>query len=141
MNNTVYQVAAANGRGLYVGDSAFSGPFAISNNLLVVRGANQLALRGPGGFGGTASMNVTFGGSSGSGLGTVGTPDLTLVQSTDFNALGFLRPAAGGTLVDGGDPAWSAIDSFYGAPRGAQPDVGAFEAPVTAARLTDGFKP
>jgi hypothetical protein len=140
-HNSVYRVNDPAGRGLTVGDSTFSAPFVISNNLLAVEGAGQLAARGPGTFGGTGSQNVTFGGTSGSGLGSISVPDMSAVQSTAFSANGFLRPAPGGALDDAGDPASATSGDYFEAARGSRPDVGAFEEPGVAVALVDGFKP
>ncbi|MBL4844027.1 MAG: right-handed parallel beta-helix repeat-containing protein [Planctomycetes bacterium] len=140
-NNTVYLVGSASARGLYVGDSSFTGPFVISSNVLVVTGAGQLALRGPGAFAGTATLNRVLGGTSGGGLGAVNLPGLTVFESTTFGDLGFLRPLAGGDLIDAGDPAWVASDDFRSTARGTRPDAGAFEVPVAGPGLADAFKP
>jgi Right handed beta helix region len=141
-HNTVYRVADPAGRGLRLGDTAFTGALVVSNNLLLVDGPNQLALRGPGAFAGTATQNLCFGATQGGNLGVSALTDLTVVQSTTYGDPGFLLPAASAAAVDSGDPAQAGADDFFAGARDARPDVGAFEAPVTAGwPLQDGFKP
>lgn len=140
-HNSVLRVTDGAGRGLAVGDGAFTGAFEVGNNLLMVMQAGQLALRGPTAWPGTGRQNLVLGGSQGDArLGAIALTGPGVVVSTTLGAPGFLVPTTGDQADGAADASLASADDFHGVARGAAGDVGAIEAPARGV-IAIGFKP
>jgi len=141
-NNTVCRVNDAGGRAIFVASAAFTAPLIVANNVALVTGGGQQALRCPATFSGTAASNYCYGATSGFASGVTAMA-LTALQSTTWGNANFCFPAAGGALVDAGSGS-SAADDFNGTSRLGTSDVGAYESTGGANpgwTPSDGFKP
>jgi hypothetical protein len=141
-NNTVFRVSTPGGRALSLQGFRHRPPLVVANNLLLVEGADQLALAGPLGFAGEAYSNFCYGATGGSGLGVVRLSSLAVVESLIYGSARFLRPVPDSILTDAARPERPA-DDFDGRARGEKLTAGAYEISVggnTGWTLSEGFK-
>ncbi len=139
-NNTILRVDAPTGRGIRLLDGAFTRPFQVTNNAIVVTGDDQFAVRAPTRFPGLFAGNQLHGGVIGQGLSTSKFRAGTGFLSTTWGEAGFATPRPDGPLDGSAIRKHAPLDDFDGASREHSTDAGALDAEAEWVPADD-FKP